>query len=79
TAGQVIGGESGARLWGAAAALRAVAGMVRQPDEADWASRVETALRAELGDDGFARAAAEGADLSADDAVALALNAHDLR
>ena len=47
--------------------------MIRQPDEAPWAARVEAALRAELGDDAFARAAAEGADLSADEAVALAV------
>ena len=40
---------TGARLWGAAGALRAAAGGARQPDEAAFAERVEATLRDAVG------------------------------
>jgi predicted ATPase/DNA-binding SARP family transcriptional activator len=65
--------RTGALLMGAAGALRAAAGAIRQPDEEAWAGRAREALREALGERAFAAAVAEGAGLSADDAVARAL------
>jgi tetratricopeptide (TPR) repeat protein len=65
--------ETGARLWGAAGAMRLAAGAARQPDEAAFASRVEGTLRDAVGPAAFTGAVAAGAALSPADAVALAL------
>ncbi len=75
-AGAVADGHDpqlGALLWGAASAMRAEAGATRQPDEHEFAARVESGLRAGLGEAGFSAAVAEGAALPADEAVARAL------
>jgi tetratricopeptide (TPR) repeat protein len=61
------------QLMGAAAALRAEAGAIRQPDEEAWFERAEAALRETLGEDAFRAALAEGGTLGVDDAVARAL------
>ena len=66
--------RGGARLWGAAGALRVAAGATRQPDEAAFAERVEATLRSAVGSDVFTDAVAEGAALPQADAVALALS-----
>ena len=60
---------TGALLWGAAGALRAESGAIRQPDEEAWASGAEVALREALGPDGFESGVVEGAALSFDEAV----------
>ena len=60
---------TGALLWGAAGALRAESGAIRQPDEEAWASGAEAALRVALGPDGFESGVVEGAALSFDEAV----------
>jgi tetratricopeptide (TPR) repeat protein len=65
--------HTGARLLGAAEALRTDAGAIRQPDEEAWFARTETTLRTALGEPAFTTARTQGADLSPDDAVALAL------
>ena len=51
-------------LWGAAGALRAGTGAIRQPDDEIWAGRAEAALREALGPE-FDVALREGAALSA--------------
>jgi tetratricopeptide (TPR) repeat protein len=61
------------QLMGAAAALRAEAGAIRQPDEEQWFIRAEAALRETLGEEAFRAAVAEGAALGADEAVTRAL------
>jgi tetratricopeptide (TPR) repeat protein len=61
------------QLMGAAAALRADAGAIRQPDEEAWFGRAEAALRETLGEEAFRAALARGATLGVDDAVARAL------
>ena len=55
--------RTGARLWGAAGALRAAAGATRQPDEAAFAERVEATLRDAVGPAASPSAVAEGAAL----------------
>ena len=57
--------------------MRAEAGATRQPDEHEFAARVESGLRAGLGETGFSAAVAEGALLALDDAVARALAISD--
>ena len=64
---------TGAVLWGAAGALRAESGAIRQPDEEAWASRAEAALREALGPEAFASGVVEGAALTFDAAVDRAL------
>jgi predicted ATPase/DNA-binding SARP family transcriptional activator len=64
---------TGARLWGAAGALRTAAGGTRQPDEVAFAERVEGTLRNAVGPAAFTSAVAEGAALSQAEAVTLAL------
>ena len=54
---------TGALLWGAAGALRAESGAIRQPDEEAWASGAEAALRKALGPDEFESGVVEGAAL----------------
>ena len=61
--------STGALLWGAAGALRAESGAIRQPDEEAWASGAEAALREALGPDAFESGVVEGAALSFDEAV----------
>ena len=61
--------STGALLWGAAGALRAESGAIRQPDEEAWASGAEAALREALGPDEFESGVVEGAALSFDEAV----------
>ncbi len=68
--------RTGAVLWGAAHALRAGSGAIRQPDDAIWADRAEAALREALGPE-FDVAHREGAALSSDEAIALALGDSD--
>ncbi|HET6551290.1 MAG TPA: tetratricopeptide repeat protein, partial [Solirubrobacter sp.] len=65
--------HEGALLWGAAGALRAQAGAMRQPDNEAWAAATTAALTDALGADAFAAAVAEGAALETDDAVSRAL------
>jgi predicted ATPase/DNA-binding SARP family transcriptional activator len=65
--------RTGAQLIGAANALREAAGGIRQPDEEEFMQRVEARLRAALGEDAFASAAAAGGELELADAVARAL------
>ncbi|RKQ87271.1 putative ATPase [Solirubrobacter pauli] len=65
--------HAGARLWGAADALRETRGTTRQPDERRFGERVEAELRAALGTPGYEAAVAEGAALALDDAVSLGL------
>jgi predicted ATPase len=72
TASAVASGRTGAVLWGAAGALRSASGAIRQPDEEAWAARTEAALREALGAE-FEPAVREGATLTGDEAVALAL------
>ncbi|MDA0180143.1 tetratricopeptide repeat protein [Solirubrobacter phytolaccae] len=64
---------AGARLWGAADALREARGTTRQPDERRFGERVEAELRAALGAPGYQEAVDAGAALALDDAVSLAL------
>ena len=66
-------GHTAALLLGAAGALRKAAGGTRQPDEEPWVQAIVGELREALGDDGFAAAEAEGAELDVADAVARAL------
>jgi predicted ATPase len=61
--------STGALLWGAAGALRAESGAIRQPDEEAWASGAEAALREALGPDAFASGVVEGAAMPFDEAV----------
>ena len=68
--------RTGAVLWGTAHALRAGSGAIRQPDDAIWADRAEAALREALGPE-FDVALSEGAELSSDEAISLALGHSD--
>lgn len=65
--------SDGARLMGAANALRAAAGGVRPSDEQAWVHEAVGGLRAALGEAAYAAAEREGAELALSDAVALAL------
>jgi predicted ATPase/DNA-binding SARP family transcriptional activator len=65
--------RDGARLIGAAEALRAAAGGMRPSDEQQWVDDTVAELRAALGDDAFAAAEAEGRDLELYEALDLAL------
>ena len=69
-AGRAGDPRTGALLIGAAEAVRAVGGAMRQPDEEAWFGPVQAALREALGDEAFAAAAAEGAALDLADALA---------
>ncbi len=62
-----------ARLWGAATAQREATGEPRTVGEASAIDRHLDSSRATLGDDGFARAAAAGAALELESALAEAL------
>jgi len=62
--------RTGALLIGAAAAVRATGGSMRQPDEDAWVIPIETELREALGEEAFAAAEAEGAALDLADALA---------
>ncbi|RKQ87272.1 putative ATPase [Solirubrobacter pauli] len=65
--------RDGARLIGAAEALRASAGGMRPADEQAWVDETVTRLRTALGDAAYAEAEREGAELALSDALALAL------
>jgi predicted ATPase len=65
--------RTGAMLIGAAGALRAQAGAMRQPDDAAWFEPTEAALRDALGEEAFVEAVAEGAAMGTADAVERAL------
>jgi hypothetical protein len=60
-------------LVGAAGALRAEAGAIRQPDDDAWFAPTQAALRDSLGDDGFAEAVDAGAAMGTQEAVERAL------
>jgi tetratricopeptide (TPR) repeat protein len=64
--------RTGAMLIGAADAMRAAAGAIRQPDVEEWAVATQAALREALGD-AYAAAVEEGAALDPADAVERAL------
>jgi predicted ATPase/transcriptional regulator with XRE-family HTH domain/tetratricopeptide (TPR) repeat protein len=66
--------ERGARLWGASEALREQLGCRIAPASRLNRERTVKLLRNHLGDDAFARLTAEGAKMSAEDAVAFALD-----
>jgi predicted ATPase/DNA-binding SARP family transcriptional activator len=65
--------HTGAMLIGAAGALRAQAGAMRQPDDAAWFEPTETALREALGEEAFVEAVGEGAAMGTAEAVERAL------
>ena len=65
--------RTGAQLLGAAGALRAAGGAIRQPDEEPWAERARSTLTATLGPEAFATALTEGAGLTAPEAITQAL------
>ncbi|WP_051325175.1 BTAD domain-containing putative transcriptional regulator [Candidatus Solirubrobacter pratensis] len=65
--------ETGAMLVGAAGALRAQAGTIRQPDDDAWFAPVGAALRESLGDDAFAAAVDAGAAMGTAAAIERAL------
>jgi predicted ATPase/class 3 adenylate cyclase len=65
--------EGGARLVGAAAAVRALIGLAWQPVEAQEYSPVLDSLRGQLGGDGFNKAYESGRALSIDEAIHCAL------
>jgi hypothetical protein len=60
-------------LIGAAGALRAQAGAMRQPDDTAWFEPTEAALREALGDAEFVEAVGEGAVMGTAEAVERAL------
>jgi predicted ATPase len=64
--------RTGAVLFTAAEAARAAAGVIRPPDEEEWAGAIEAALRAALGEADYAAALAEGRRTTLAEAVALA-------
>jgi predicted ATPase/class 3 adenylate cyclase/DNA-binding CsgD family transcriptional regulator len=64
--------EEASRLIGAAAAVRSSSGYVRVPLETPGHEAILDRARAALGSDGLARAQAEGAAMSLDDAIAYA-------
>jgi len=63
--------EHGARLLGAAAALRESIGAVRQPDEDKWVEHTAAEAAAALGADAYAAARDAGRELDADAAARL--------
>jgi predicted ATPase/DNA-binding SARP family transcriptional activator len=65
--------RTGAMLVGAAGALRAEAGAIRQPDDDAWFAPTQAALRSALGEAGFAAALADGAAMGPAEAVERAL------
>jgi tetratricopeptide (TPR) repeat protein len=65
--------RTGAMLVGAAGALRAEAGAIRQPDDDAWFAPAQAALRDALGEDAFAAAVDAGAAMGTDEAVERAL------
>ncbi len=65
---------TGAQLLGAAGALRAAAGAMRQPDEEAWVRETEGALRAALGPEAFDAAREAGEGLALADAIELGLS-----
>ena len=65
--------RTGAMLIGAAGALRAEAGAIRQPDDDAWFAPTQRALRSALGDAAFAAAVDAGAAMGAAIAVDRAL------
>ena len=67
------GGVFAARLCGAAARLRREAGAVRLKIYNQWIEPAIAAVRADIGDEAFEAAWAEGATMSRDEAVAYAL------
>jgi hypothetical protein len=73
TASALAEPPTGARLWGAAGALRAESGASRQPDEVAFAARVEAGLKQALGPEAFAAGVAEGTTLPQTEAVALVI------
>jgi predicted ATPase len=73
-AASVIGNlERAARLWGAAESLREAAAVPIWPDERRDYERIVATARAQLGEDAFATAWAEGHALPLDQAIAYAL------
>jgi DNA-binding CsgD family transcriptional regulator len=73
------GPEASARLLAAVTAAREQSELARWPPEPDVWSAVEHDIRAELGNDAFARAWADGLVLSLEVAAAYALRGHDQR
>ena len=71
--------EASARLLAAVTAAREQSELARWPPQPDVWSAVEHDIRAELGDDAFARAWEDGLALSLEDAAAYALRGHDQR
>jgi len=65
--------RTGAMLIGAAGALRAQAGAMRQPDDTAWFEPTEAELREALGDAEYAAAVTEGAAMDTAAAVEQAL------
>jgi hypothetical protein len=65
--------RTGAMLVGAAGALRAEAGAMRQPDDDAWFAPTQAALRRALGEAAFAAAVADGAAMDPAEAVERAL------
>jgi hypothetical protein len=65
--------ETGAMLIGAAGALRAQAGTVRQPDDDAWFAPIGAALRQALGEDAYAAAVEAGAEMGTAAAIERAL------
>jgi hypothetical protein len=65
---------TGAQLIGAAGAMRAAAGAIRQPDEDAWALDAIERLRTALGEEAYAGAVAEGGELAVAEAVERALS-----
>jgi predicted ATPase len=65
--------RTGAMLIGAAGALRAQAGAMRQPDDAAWFEPTEAALREGLGEAAFLEAVGDGAAMGTAEAVERAL------
>jgi hypothetical protein len=65
----------GARLWGAADALRQALGTPRVPSEQADYDQALVSLRADLGEASCAAAQAAGQDMTLEDAIALALAA----
>jgi tetratricopeptide (TPR) repeat protein len=66
--------RTGAMLVGAAGALRAETGAIRQPDDDAWFAPTQAALIEALGPDEFAAAVAAGAEMGTDEAIERALS-----
>ena len=66
--------RTGATLIGAAGALRAQAGAMRQPDDAAWFAPTEAALRDALGEAEFVESVETGAAMGTAAAVERALS-----